>query len=86
MRELRLEVARVNEAYGSPRSKFKFKAAKVTALDEDIKVRTRATGRVQEVCPINRRTPETFESVLRFVRSLIFAEPSRVFPIASPLH
>lgn len=41
MRELRLEVAsRVNEAYGSPpRSKFKFKAAEVTALDEDIKVR-----------------------------------------------
>ncbi|KYN39628.1 hypothetical protein ALC56_06122 [Trachymyrmex septentrionalis] len=84
MRELRLEVARVNEAYGSPRSKFKFKAAEVTALDEDIKVR--ATGRVEEVCPINRRAPETFESVLRFVRSLIFAEPSRVFPIASPLH
>ncbi|KYM82634.1 hypothetical protein ALC53_06809 [Atta colombica] len=71
MRELRLEVARVNEAYGSPRSKFKFKATEVTALDENIKVRV--TGRVEEVCPINRRKSH-------------LAEPSRVFPIASPLH
>lgn len=40
MRELRLEVAsKVNEAVRVTRSKFKFKAAEVTALDENIKVK-----------------------------------------------